>query len=79
MNVWTDVRPLEMMAEIDDGDAIPPSIDGTLAVSPYKPQVRVSEVHYSERSFREGLLRPTFFYHDFCSGYYASTVNLHLV
>jgi len=78
LNARTDVRPFEMRTEIDDGDSIPPSTEGTLAVSPYKPRVRVSEVHYSEESIREVMLRATFSYHDCCSGDYASTARLAL-
>jgi len=55
--VRTAVRLLGMRTEIDGRESIPPSSEITLAISPYKPRIRVSEVHSSEELIREALLR----------------------
>lgn len=53
-----------MLAEINDGDSIPPSVGGNLAALPYKPQVRVSIAHFFgrdrlERGCARGILLPS--------------------
>jgi len=55
--VRTVVRLLGMRTEIDGRESIPPSSEITLAISPYRPRIRVSEVHSAEKLCREVLVR----------------------